>query len=247
LYVAYGVMAGPASEAADRVVAALLAKDEAAFATLASADEPDPWFVAAELVRRGQVDAALAFSRAKPRFDTERLAEYVSSRAGKPEDLPAWAALERATLAFAEGDVQRMVEEASAVMPADPLTVVGIHLRHALAYAWRDLGRLKEGAALFAQTAEDCRRMGWHARRSIALDGEAMAAYLAGDHAAAAARWQAQLELEEKRGRRPGIASALVNLGGAHLALGEFAAALGFQQRALALHTELGFRLYCGA
>ncbi len=239
-FLAWAAMAGPASDAADRVVAALRAKDEAAIATLASAEEPDAWFVAAELVRRGEADMALAFSRAKPRFDTERLAEYVSSRVGKPEDLPAWAALERATRAFAEGDMPRMVEEASAVTPADPLTVVGIHLRHALAYAWRDVGRLEESATLFARTAEDCRRMGWHARRSIALDGEAMAAYLAGDHATAAARWQAQLELEEKRGRRPGIAAALVNLGGAHLALGEFAVALGFQQRALAMHTELG-------
>ncbi len=70
-------------QAADAVLAAVAAKDDAGLKALAAKDDPDPWLVADELIRRGQHDAAEGFAKAAPRVDTEALPAYVGSRRGE--------------------------------------------------------------------------------------------------------------------------------------------------------------------
>src|SRR5688572_29333155 len=54
-------------EVAGAVLEVLQAKDDEALKAIASKDEPDPWLVADELIRRGEVEAADAFAKAAPR------------------------------------------------------------------------------------------------------------------------------------------------------------------------------------
>ena len=70
-------------QAADQVLAAVQASDTETLKALAERDEPDPWLVADELCFRGERGAAVAFAKAAPRPDTERLAEYVERWEGR--------------------------------------------------------------------------------------------------------------------------------------------------------------------
>ncbi|MDH3592940.1 MAG: hypothetical protein OER88_13730, partial [Planctomycetota bacterium] len=62
--------------AADEVLAAFKATDQAALKALAKRDNPDPWLVADELCARGEHDTAEAFAKAAPRKATEKLPAY---------------------------------------------------------------------------------------------------------------------------------------------------------------------------
>src|SRR5688572_22091390 len=67
-----------AEQAADAVVAAVEAKDDAAIGTLAREEAPDPWVVADVLLARGARAAANVFAAAAARPGVERLAAYVA-------------------------------------------------------------------------------------------------------------------------------------------------------------------------
>jgi hypothetical protein len=73
-------------QAADAALVAVKAKDDAVLKALADKDEPAPWLVADELIRRGEVDAADAFANAAPRADVAKLPAYVAPRRGQPDD-----------------------------------------------------------------------------------------------------------------------------------------------------------------
>lgn len=75
-------------QAADAVLTAVRAGDEAALKELAARDRPDPWLVADELCFRSEHDAAAAFAKAASRTAVEKLPAYVASRRGK-EPQPA--------------------------------------------------------------------------------------------------------------------------------------------------------------
>ena len=92
-------------QAADTVLAAVKAKDDAVLKALALKDDPDPWLVADELIRRGEFDAAGSFAKAAPRVDVERLPAYVASRRGKPDDLARRAHLAGANAALQAGKI----------------------------------------------------------------------------------------------------------------------------------------------
>ena len=91
-------------QAADAVLAAVAAKDDAGLKALAAKDDPDPWLVADELIRRGQHDAAERFAKAAPRKAVETLPRYVATRRSDARPDPDRAhveTVERALLAKA--------------------------------------------------------------------------------------------------------------------------------------------------
>ena len=75
------------AEAAEKVVAALASKDDAALRSISVADEPDPWLVADRLIELGRHDAAEALARAVPRPDVAQLPDYIASRRKTPYDV----------------------------------------------------------------------------------------------------------------------------------------------------------------
>ena len=72
--------------AADEVLAAFRANDDAALAKLAQRAKPDPWRVADELCYRGEHDAAAAFAGAAKTKALEKLPAYVETRREKTDD-----------------------------------------------------------------------------------------------------------------------------------------------------------------
>ncbi len=73
-------------QAADKVLAAVKAKDPKALKALAARDKPDPWRVADEMCYRGEHEAAEAFAKAAPRKDVEKLPrDSGSERSGEDE------------------------------------------------------------------------------------------------------------------------------------------------------------------
>ena len=72
-------------QAAEKVLGAIEAGEDAALKVLAEKGSPDPWLVADELCRRGEHDAALAFARAALRDATRTLPAYVSGRVGRED------------------------------------------------------------------------------------------------------------------------------------------------------------------
>ena len=89
-------------QVADAVLVAVKAKDDTGLKALASKDDPDPWLVADELVRRREHDAAAAFATAAPRIDVEALPAYVAAQRGANDDPARRARLGAANAALAD-------------------------------------------------------------------------------------------------------------------------------------------------
>jgi len=100
--------ADPASDAADKVLAAIRAKQD--LKPLAAKDKPDPWLVADELCRRKEFDAAEAFAKAAPRPDVAKLPAYVAVRRVKPTPAGLRKLLDEQRAAWAAKDWPRVVE-----------------------------------------------------------------------------------------------------------------------------------------
>src|SRR5262245_16154935 len=90
-------------KAADKALAAVAAKDDAALKALASRDKPDPWMVADELCARDAFDAAAAFAKAAPRAAVDALPAYVDAARQSPPAKEARAAIAAANAMFAFG------------------------------------------------------------------------------------------------------------------------------------------------
>ena len=81
--------------AADKVLAAFKAGDQATVEKLASQRLSDPWLVADELSFRGEHEAAEAFAKAASGKDTEKLPAYVAARRGRLPNTAAREVLEK--------------------------------------------------------------------------------------------------------------------------------------------------------
>ncbi|MHC4161293.1 MAG: CHAT domain-containing protein [Planctomycetota bacterium] len=228
-------------QAADKVLAALEAKDQEALKALAERDEPDPWLVADELCFRGEHDAAKAFAKAAPRKDVDKLPAYVASRRGKPPNVAARKALAAANKAFRARDAKAAFAALHGVEPK-AADVVTVRLLFGRGIAFRSLRRLRDSAQAYATAAALAERIGWLGRAGAALHESGMSAYYRSDWRGALAAWERRLAIEESRRNRTGVAATLGNIGNIHRSLGAYARALGYLERALKIFGELGNR-----
>ena len=233
---------GTPEQAADKVVAAVAAKDVTALRALAAKDDPDPWLVADELLVRGKADAAAAFAKAAPRVDVEKLPEFVASRKGKTSDADARKALAAAGAALAANNPPAALASVEATKTEDD-SVVAVRLDHVRGLALRGSRRLPESAAAFGRAAAAAEALGWLAAAADDLREAGTSSLYSGDARAALAAWTRRIEIEQRRDRRAGIAQALGHLGVACRRLGDARQALEFYERALKLKEELGDRV----
>ncbi|MCC7137529.1 MAG: CHAT domain-containing protein [Planctomycetes bacterium] len=227
-------------QAADAVLVAIAAKDDATLKALASKDAPDPWLVADELIRREQHDAAEAFARAAPRVDTEALPAYVASRRGKPDDPSRRARIAKANAPFAAGDAAGALAALGAPETAAIEDVVGVRLAMGRAVALRALVRFDDSLTAYRAAGEAAETMGWLARATRVHLDAGVTDYRRSAFASAADAWRRALALAERRGDRAGAADALGDLGMVHVELGDYAKAKSAFERALAAKEALG-------
>ena len=229
-------------QAADAALAAAKSKDDEALKALAARDDPDPWLVADDLIRRGEFDAADAFARAAPRVDVEALPAYVASRRGRPDD-PARRS--RQAAAYAALQTRKAAEALDALGAEEPgqiSDVVGVRLAIGRGIALASLVRLEASAGAWFAAGEASERLGWLARAARAFRESGLSAYRGSAPALARVAWEQELSIRERRGDRAGAATALGDIGGVHFSLGDYAKALSIQERALAAKEALGDR-----
>jgi CHAT domain-containing protein/tetratricopeptide (TPR) repeat protein len=226
-------------QAADAVLVAVNAKDEATLSALAAQNDPDPWLVAEELIRRDEWGAADGFSKAARRKDVEQLPDYVASRRGKPDDGLARAALLAANAALAGGDAKSALQ-ALASVAGEEGTLVAVRISFARGAAQRLGVRLAESAASYRAAAEAAERLGWLARAARALYEAGRAAHGGGDFRGALSAFEQELRVEGVRGSRPGVIAALQFVGNLRYLLGDYEAALKSYQRSLDEMEALG-------
>jgi len=219
-------------QAADEVLTTVHANDAAALRSLATKDDPDPWLVADDLIRRSRPDVATAFATAAPRKDVERLPEYVASRRGRPDDGTARAAVGAAKATLDRGD-GRATLEALGGATAEAGSITAIRATFLRAGAEHALARREEAAATYAAAGEAAERIGWHARAVLAFGFAGESCYERGAFERAILAFQRRLAIEEARGSRAGAGAALANVAASHRALGSASLALEFDERAL--------------
>ncbi len=218
-------------QAADAVLAA--AKDAKALETLASRDTPDPWLVADELIARGEEDAAIAFARAKPRVDVEKLPDYIDAmREYDPEDKEreAYAATENALRSRALSKALVLTEDT-----AGTESVIGIRLLHARALALRMMRRSEDADKTFRKAADAARAMGWLARAARLYQEGGLASVDRFAWPNAIATWEVGLEVAKQRNDQEGIGRVQNNIGLAMQQMGKLDEALVRYEQALAI------------
>jgi len=236
LLLAATALADPVSDAVETVLAA--AKEGKPLKEFAAKDEPDPWVVAEMLCARGEFDAAEAFAKAAPRTDTERLPAYVAAQGAAPTDVKARDAIKAIAEAIAAKDYK-----AALALPRVPVgSVVSIRILGARALALRATGRLRESAEAYAQAGAAAEKLGWLRRAASSYSEAGMSAAAGRLNRLAFVRWRKHLALDQLRKNRPGIASALNNLGTLHAELGRFGPAKEHMSRSLAIQEKLGNR-----
>lgn len=229
-------------QASDAVLAAIAAKDEAELRALASKDDPDPWLVADELIRRGQHDAAGAFAEASPRPDTERLPAYVASRRGQPDD-----AAGRERLASANAAIMRRDTSAGLAALGDgaagPIRdVVGVRLAYGRGLLLATTPRHGEAVAAFVAAADAAERLGWLSRAVLAIVGAGSAARRGASFAPAMEAYERWRALADRRGDRINAARALSNIGSLHAVRGDYRRAREVLEQALVALESAGDR-----
>ncbi len=229
----------PVGEAADTVSAAFRAGDSALLRDLAGKDKPDPWLVAEELCCRGEHDAAEAFARAAPRKDVESLPAHVASRRVRAHDAKAARALAAINDALTAKDYAGVLKlVADCPLPEDD-PFLAVRLLTGRSTSLRELARHAECTESYLDVARVSRGLGWISRTAMALTQAGLAAYRRSDFRGALAIWEECLPVEEGRGDRAGMATALASIGECHRSLGEAERALEWYGRALALREEL--------
>ncbi len=228
--------------AANAVLAAVKAKDDAALKALAVKDDPDPWLVADELIRRGEHDAADAFAKATPRVDVEKLPEYVASRRGKVDDAGRRARIAAANSALAAGKPDEAVGALGAPDAESIEDLVGVRLATGRGFALSSLLRHEASAAAFLVAGEAAEKLGWLVRASRMWHEAGACFYRGGRYVEARDTWERQLAVCERRADRVAIAATLGNLGRICAALSDYESALSFYARALAIVEDLGNR-----
>lgn len=229
-------------QAADKVLAAIAAKDSVALKALAASDAPDPWLVADELCARSKFDEADVFAKAAPRVDVEKLPEYVAAQRAKPTDPALRTALARSNAALRKKDFAGALAVLDTA-PRGAADVVGVRLEYGRGLALRGLNRLEQSAAALRTAGDSASARGWLAVAGTVLHESGAVSFQRSDNPAALAAWEARLSVEERRGSRAGVAAAVGNIGAAHMGVRAYAKALEFQERSLRMKEELGDRV----
>ncbi|MCC7136964.1 MAG: CHAT domain-containing protein [Planctomycetes bacterium] len=222
------------------MLAAVVAKDDAALKALASKDDPDPWLVADELIRRGKLDEAEAFAKVAPRVDTEALLPYVASRRGKSDDSARRERIAKATAALNDRRGLEAISELRVQNQAPIEDVVGVSAAMVRASAFAATGRLAEAAANALLAAEAAERIRWLVCASRCFHESGVWAFRSGALLLARSAWERRRSLCERRGDRTGEAQSLGNIGVVYRELGEHSKALEFHERTLATMESLG-------
>ena len=186
-------------QAADVVITAVKSEDGAAMRALAAKDDPDPWLVADELIRRGEFDAAVAFATAAPRADVEALPGYVNASRGRAPDADERALLAAITKAQMAGEPRRMLEGTTERTEGID-SVVRIRLLHSRGNALWSLQRWAECATTLTRASDAALALGWLRRASALRQGAAEAAFNASDWAGSLQCLEPLLGLERRRG-----------------------------------------------
>ena len=239
-----GAVAPPdAREAAKAVRAAFDARETEGVAALAARPSPDPWLVVDLLVGDRAVDVATAFAAATAGADAAALRAYVARRKEAPADDGAV----RTALAAAEALVGKGAPPGDVLHALEPLdpptdTVLRLRVGERKADALVAAGRPTDAITLLDRMAATAARIGWVRGEAAALRRGTAAALRAGDGAGALAHAERWLTLEETKGRKGGVADALVAVGEAAIALGDVGKARTSLERAVAVSEESGDR-----
>ena len=226
-------------QAADAVLAAAKAKDGAALKALAAKDDPDPWLVADELIRRGELDSADAFATAAPRMDVERLPAYVKSRRGEPDDAAARRSLAAANAALVAGSPKDAIEALGSPDDGKPIDAVGIRRAFGRGQALSGLGRPEESATAFLAAADAAERLGWLAMASDAYGASADADH-GGSFELIRETWERKLAVCNRRSDVAGSADAWLGVCNAWWSMKNYAMALSACEHGLAAWESLG-------
>ncbi|MFO0934525.1 MAG: CHAT domain-containing tetratricopeptide repeat protein [Planctomycetota bacterium] len=232
--------ATPTQVAGQAALDAFTSKDAAALAALAARDEPDPWLVAEDLLRRGAGDAAVAFAAAAPRADVEALPAYVAARRAAGDDAARRTRVATAQAALTAGNLDAALE---ALGPAEapPLRdVPGVQLQQLRGLVLARQQRPGDAAIAMAGAVETAEALGWLARAAMCADLAARLAFDGRDLPRVTAALERQHAVATKRGDRRGAATALSGLGFAAAERGDKAAAIEAGERALAAWQAAG-------
>ncbi len=228
-------------EAADRVVAAVEAKDPQALAALAARPRPDPWLVADVLCARDAIAAAEAFAAAGD--DAARLVTYVKSRKGLTDDVSArkaFAEIEAGLEANRFADALAHADETDA--PEN--TVVWIRIAIARGHALRGLRKLDESSKALLAAAAGAEALGWNAALGTAYREAGISAAYRGDIPGALSAWEKALPVLEDGGEKVHLRQVLTGIGRIHVQLRAPAKALPYFQRALVVAEQTGDKRY---
>jgi len=224
-----------------KVLRAIKAKDNEALVALAKSDNPDPWLVADILLSRGKHDAALAFAKAAPRKDVEKLPAYVESRRGKPDNARARKALAAWERAYGGRDAAAALAALRGA-EGDARDVAAANVLFARGSVLRVVRRLEQAAKAFAAAADMAEQLGWLSHASESLQWAGLCSAWRSDPTSAAAFWERKLRLEEVRKDRAALARTIGNLARAYKSLGDTAKSLEYDKRVLKIFEELGDR-----
>ncbi|MHC4940207.1 MAG: CHAT domain-containing protein [Planctomycetota bacterium] len=224
-----------AQDAADQVLAAAKAKDTETLARFAKAESPDPWFIAEELCKRGEFDAALAFAGSRKHIDLERLPEYIALRREKSRSEEEANALSRV---LDERDPRRMVKLHAELPERDD--VGGALADQRAAKAWRKLRNASKSVELFRRAGERGARIGWVRLEVSSWNLLANVLLRAQAFEEAAAYFDRAARIQRRRGDKPREILNLRGVGAAQRRAGDLIAAITARERARELELELG-------
>ncbi len=154
----------PTQVAGQAALDAFTAKDTAALAALAARNDPDPWLVAEDLLRRGAAEAAEAFAAAAPRIDVEALPAYVAARRTAGDDTARRTRVATAQAAMSAGKLEAALEALGPAEAPPPRDVPGVQLQQLRGLVLARQQRLGDAAVAMAGAAETAEALGWLAR-----------------------------------------------------------------------------------
>ncbi len=202
--------------------------------SLAARVSPDRWRVADELCGKGRVDAALAFARAVPGVEGQKLGVYLKARGKRPVHAATRAALAKAEVAASAKEISAALAALEAVDSAgDEYEQTRVALARGLGL--RRLGRTQEAYPVLRAAAERAEALGWLDGAAIGWSRAGFTAWVEYDADAARTAWERHRAVEALRDQLAGQVAALNNLGSLDGQLGALRSAERFFQRALAL------------
>ncbi|MCZ6574710.1 MAG: CHAT domain-containing protein [Planctomycetota bacterium] len=230
------------TDAADRVLEAFKAKQP--LKALAAADQPDPWRVADELSRRGELDAARAFAKAAPRPDTKKLPAYVAGASKRKDEPGARAALAAYRRAYDQKKSPAEQLAALAKVAADRNDVTSAFVHYQRGWGYTDAQDFVKAVASWRRAGDIAKRLGWLSLAEQAFNGAGGQALATGDIKAALACAEAQLEVSTKRGHVTGVVYARNAIGICYRKRGDYDLALKHLQGALAAARQAGMKKF---